>query len=235
MAFKKLESQNRSEYVYTQIIDAIKSGDYRAGDKLPNETEIASLAGVSRASVREALSALRLAGIVETKKGNGTYVKQTYNKIEDYNFSGFDYRENTFELLEARKIFEPAISVLAMENLDDEYHHKIETSLSDMERYIASRNFDAFHQANKLFHRYIIELTRNTEIIRYMTSLLNVFTDSELGVKFRQQYLTDQTYLQNTIKIHQEIFASLVSKDRDKLQAAWKKHNESVETQLLGI
>lgn len=73
--FERLVSKKKSEHVVEQILEAIKSGRYGPGDKLPPEEEIAKLTGVSRPSVREALGALRLIGILETKVGDGTYVK----------------------------------------------------------------------------------------------------------------------------------------------------------------
>ena len=74
--FQKLEEKKKPLHVASQLVDAIKGGDFDVGEKLPTEEELSEMTGVSRASVREALAALRLGGIIQTKVGKGTYVKQ---------------------------------------------------------------------------------------------------------------------------------------------------------------
>ena len=74
---EKLESKKKSVYVVEQLLDAIDKGVYSLGDKLPSEQVIVEQTGVSRPSVREALGALRLVGVLETRMGDGTYVKST--------------------------------------------------------------------------------------------------------------------------------------------------------------
>jgi len=60
MGFKRIETKRKSTYAAEQIVEAIRRGRYRVGDKLPPEREIAEQMGVSRPSVREAISALQI-------------------------------------------------------------------------------------------------------------------------------------------------------------------------------
>lgn len=63
-----------SERIYTRVLEGILRGDFGAAGKLPTEGELASRFGVSRPTVREALSRLRSDGVVETRRGSGSHV-----------------------------------------------------------------------------------------------------------------------------------------------------------------
>ncbi|RLB62902.1 MAG: hypothetical protein DRH08_11795 [Deltaproteobacteria bacterium] len=234
MAFKKLESHNKSEYVYAQIVEEIESGHYAIGDKLPSEHEIGELAGVSRASVREALSALRLVGVIETRKGNGTYVKASKLSMGENLHTDFDHGMNTFEVLEARKVIEPAVARLAMETMSDAHLEKIRLALEAMEKEAGNEDYDSYHRANKKFHEAIAEATRNTSLINYVRSLQSVFIESDFGAELRRKYLTEEAYVKDAVAVHWEIYNALVARNEKQLNVAYKKHNEGVEKQLLG-
>lgn len=68
------DSGKLPDKVYAGVVEAILRGDYRADGKLPTETELAARFNVSRPTVREALSRLRSDGIVESRRGAGSYV-----------------------------------------------------------------------------------------------------------------------------------------------------------------
>ncbi len=235
MVIQKLISCNKSEYVYDQIFKAIESGKYRIGDRLPPELELADMAGVSRASVREALSALRLAGVIETQKGNGTFVKASQGRRgRQKSIVHFDGSLNIFEVLEARKVVEPAVAKLVLEVINDKQLEKIQNAFHEMEAKAKDKNFDGYHQANKRFHSAIVDATKNRSLIDYVYSLQVVFIDSEFGAKLRRMYLTDEEYVREAIDIHHEIYEALADHDEKRLDQAWKRHNESLESQLLG-
>ena len=73
-AFAKVRPKKISAIVAEQIVAAIKQGIYPLASKLPSEFELAERMGVSRPSIREALSALRAVGLIESKSGSGNYV-----------------------------------------------------------------------------------------------------------------------------------------------------------------
>lgn len=233
MAIEKLTSHNKSEYVYDQIVKAIQSGQYKVGDRLPAEIELAEMAGVSRASVREALSALRLAGVIETKKGNGTYIK-----ADTFAFAAekarFDTNMNTFEILEARRVVEPAVARLALEVLDERRLEKIQNAFLEMEQIVRKKAFERYHEANKNFHTAIADATENKSLITYVHSLQMVFLASEFGARLRRRYLTEEGYVTTSVAIHREICEAFITRDQSRLERAWTWHNEGLEKQLLG-
>ncbi|MBI3998745.1 MAG: FadR family transcriptional regulator, partial [Armatimonadetes bacterium] len=82
MAFQRIATKRKSALVAEQLIEAIRSNVYRVGSRLPPERVIAEQMGVSRPSVREALSALQLAGVLESRPGDGTYVVELPDRRE---------------------------------------------------------------------------------------------------------------------------------------------------------
>lgn len=71
---KKGSGTNRVDAVYAGIIEAMTNGDFPENSRLPTETELAQQYGVSRPTVREALSRLRLDGLIASRRGSGSYV-----------------------------------------------------------------------------------------------------------------------------------------------------------------
>lgn len=234
MVFQKLTSHNKSEYVYGQIIQAIESGEFVVGDRLPPEMELAELSGVSRASVREALSALRLAGIIETKKGNGTFVKAGISENKPESTAIFDRDLNTFEMLEARRVVEPAVAKLTLEVMDEKDLEKMKDTFESMEIAAKKKDFEAYHQANKHFHFVIAEASKNRSLSNYVRSLQVVFIDSDFGAELRHKYLTEEAYIKDSVDSHRLIYEAFVARDGQLLKKAWQKHNEGLENQLLG-
>lgn len=72
----KISNTKIYEQVADTLLESIKSGNYQVGDKIPSIQKLSKEYGVSVASVREALNALRTIGVLEIKQGYGTFVKQ---------------------------------------------------------------------------------------------------------------------------------------------------------------
>jgi len=233
MLDNKIPQGGISEYVLNQLIEAIQSGKYKVGNKLPTEAEICEIMGVSRPSVREALSALRLTGVIETKKGDGTYIKALSVNFGQYK-EPFDHGTNIFELLEARRIIEPAVGQLALEVMSEEFEEKIRLGLDGMYKATKKKDFISFHNANKVFHLALVEATHNSSLINYVRSLLDLFSESDFGVELRRRYLTETKYIDEALQVHEDIYESIKARDKDKFKQAFIRHNDQVEKQLLG-
>ena len=74
MAIQKISRASIGDQVYQQMKDQIVNGEWKAGDRLPSENELAEQFGVSRVTVRGALQKLAALGLIETKLGDGSYV-----------------------------------------------------------------------------------------------------------------------------------------------------------------
>lgn len=239
MPFNKLQHSKKSEYVVSQILEAIQAREYKVGDRLPPELEISEMIEVSRPAVREALSALRLVGVIETRVGQGTFVKSDKwtiggEKGESIIQEILESSDNTFEALEARRIVEPAIAQVAVDMPTGKGIGKISRAFHGMEKSGKEKDYYAFHEFNKIFHCSIVEMTKNASLINYVNSLVNLFTGSDLGSELRRRYLTEQNYIWEAIEVHRHIHDSIVNHDKVALQSAFLRHFDQVEKQLLG-
>lgn len=239
VTFKKLEYSKKREYVATQILEAIQRGELKVGDKLPPEQTMAENIGVSRPSIREALGALRIVGIIETINGVGTVVRKDQfdllSGVGSQELSSIlGYEGNTFEILEARKVIEPAVAIYALENLTREHLSRVEGAMQMMFNAVKQKDYLEYHEANKRFHLSIATASQNSLLIQSVNSLLHLFTDSDFGAELRRRYLTDDSYIAESLNNHRRIFNSLKSNDRLGLIQAYKEHDRQVEKQLIG-
>ena len=109
--------------IYNQLHNAIVSGQFQVGDKLPSEKELCQIFNVSRVPVREALCALELNGLVDSIQGGGVYVKA--QAAEDLLPQGVEPQE----IIRARMVLEPDIAREAALHLDDDNRRILEEIL----------------------------------------------------------------------------------------------------------
>lgn len=172
--------------VVDQVVDEIKqtiiSDKYKAGDKLPSETEMAQLYGVNRLSVRMAFQKLNTLGVIETKVGDGSYVRDfsmypIINEIVDF-YNGEDRIE---EIQQMRRLLELECVARAMKLATDEEkkqlkqcldnYHKIRDLMLDSE---SESLFEQTIDADFEFHSQIVKMSHNRlyEEIYYMVQKL---------------------------------------------------------------
>ena len=111
MAFEELQDINKPRHVIEGILSSIQDGSLKAGERMPSEAKLAELTGVGRTSVREALAALRLMGVVETRVGDGSYVAsldggRVLTHAADEIASAISQSTEAVQLQEARAVFE---------------------------------------------------------------------------------------------------------------------------------
>ena len=91
------------------------------GEKLPNEVELSQEMGVSRATLREAIRELATQGVLEVRRGRGTFVSQQVEEINDFGFSSLDQVKGQLrDLFELRAVFEPEMAALACRRATNE-------------------------------------------------------------------------------------------------------------------
>src|SRR5689334_24583174 len=106
-----------------KIKEMIVSGALRPGDRLPKESELASELGLSRNSLREAVRALSLIRVLDVRQGDGTYVTSLKPELllEAVAFVVDFHRDDTvLQLLEVRRILEPAATAMASQAMTDD-------------------------------------------------------------------------------------------------------------------
>ena len=153
---KRNLSQQTAERLYNSIV---AEGTLRPGDKLPNEVELSQQLGVSRATLREAIRELAARGVLEVRRGRGTFVSEEVADIEDFGFSGLERLQGQLrDLFELRSIFEPKAARLACRRATEEELAEILQCGAAVENCI--RAGEDRTNADRDFHAAIVRATR---------------------------------------------------------------------------
>lgn len=206
------------------LIAEIRKGIYKIGDRLPAEREIAVQYQVSRPTVREAMIALEVLGLVEVRVGSGAYVKR---KAGARTAPGFNV--SAFELTEARLIFEGEAAALAATMITDEELAELESLVRQIER--ENRSDEGNDQANHDFHMLIARATRNVAIVNTVESLWHLRTSSPECALLLQR--ARKANVKPVVAEHAAIVKALRSRTPEKARAAMRAHLAAVMDHLL--
>ncbi len=218
---KKVSKNTVAAQVINQLTELIRDGSLRPGDRLPSEREMAEQLGVSRPPLRESLRALEYAGIIETKYGDGIYVKSNVFPSDiDPTFSNLLNHYTLEEMVEMRKVVERAAVRFAMErgtseDLDvlREINVKTHKSVGNKEKFI---------ECDFAFHSYIAEMARNSLLFK------TVKTMRKLMSEFNRELLDSRTFRVNVDKQHHLIFDAMEKKNVEAALTAMDKHLDNV-------
>lgn len=202
-----------------QAIEKIKqliiTGEFSAGSRLPKEQELAGRLGLSRNSLREAVRALTLVGVLEPRVGDGTYVTSLEPELllTGMGFIGDLLTGPTIlELHQVRRILEPVATGMAASRLAEDDFAALEARLAEMD---IAETSTAFIEADQEFHRVIVAASGNSTL----ASLIHNLSGGTLRARLWRS-ATEQGALELTRKRHQDIFDALLAGDAERASAA---------------
>ena len=180
-------SEQTSDRLYEMIVDEQR---YVPGSKLPNENELSEALKVSRTTLREAISFLVAQGVLEIRRGKGTFVSEDLpaSGLDLTSLAGLRSRVRAKDLFEMRLIFEPATVALACLRATDEELAQIEKKAHRMER-IAAEGGD-WPLADQEFHWAIIKASHN-EYMRRLYPIINSAVNEILQISQNRQHMQD--------------------------------------------
>lgn len=154
-----------------RLAETIICGRFQPGDKLPSEPELSAELSVSRTTLREALRILSTRGLVEVRRGVGTFVTESRNIHADYDVLKIQNTNvNTKDLYEMRLMFEPQAAYYATLRAGSDELDEIFRYCELNEQMI--RNQDPqWDETEQKFHNSIASATHNP----FITSLLPIF------------------------------------------------------------
>src|SRR3954469_14668834 len=157
----RMETGRATDLALAKIKELISSGEFSAGDRLPTERELTRQFGVSRSSLREAVRALALVGVLEPRVGDGTYVTtlEPDQLLTGIGFvSDLAKADSLLEIHQVRRILEPEATRLATPRLTEDDFERLHECVSWME---AADSVAAFIEADTAFHRVILNACGN--------------------------------------------------------------------------
>jgi len=228
--FKEISNLKRkSAYVAEQILAAMRRGEYKKGDRLPAERVIAEQMKVSRNCVREALSALQLSNILQSKVGAGTYVRNpisTKINIERALNLAKDTKD-LVEIWEARKEIEIVLIKLAIERATPIDLKQITKHLEEMRVAVSARNQREYLAANESFHLSIANSADNLPLRNALQALYN-FTNQELLDNVNTGYVVEG--MEKSLREHTRILDSIRNGDKSGATKAINAHFRELES-----
>ena len=174
-------SEKTSDRLYELIVEERR---YMPGSKLPNENELSGALGVSRTTLREAISFLAAQGVLEIRRGKGTFVAESL-PTEGLDLTALAGAKDLFEM---RLIFEPATVALACQRASDEELRLIEKKARRVEE-TAVQGGD-WPLADQEFHWAIIKASHN-EYMRRLYPIINSAVNEILQISQNRQQMQD--------------------------------------------
>ena len=225
MAFEKVRPRKVSAIAAEQIVEAIQRGDYPVSSKLPSEFELAEQMGVSRPSIREALSALQAMSIIESRPGSGNYVLRKPSSSEESDTVHLIESETgCLEVMEARGVLEPPIVALVAQKAPAECIAELKTQINDMRKHAAEDNFDLYFEADKKFHIALADAAGNALVRSAVAPLLETMDQRVYREFTRHYYLKNVDDLQHVVDLHHEILDAIEAKDETTAFAKTGEH-----------
>ncbi|MDF2988774.1 MAG: GntR domain protein [Eubacterium sp.] len=166
MPIKKVTRQSIGEQVFEQMKEQIFNNEWKRGEKIPSENDLAVSFGVSRITVRQGLQKLTALGLIETRLGEGSFIREATPGINMNPLIPMAYlNENSLmEILEYRKVLEGNVAELATEKASADEVEKLEEAYKLMEQ--VKDDLEMFSKADLNFHLLLANMTQNSLIIQ---------------------------------------------------------------------
>lgn len=227
-----LQPQSKQNRLYQQIADrmtaAIKKGIYRRGQRMPSERDLAEQYHVSRPTIREAVIALELSGLVEVRQGSGVYVTQwtkTNTAVEARLIPQLDI--GAFELTEARRLIEGETAAIAAAAISDEELKRLAELLAIMtNKNTPSEEVD---RVDRQFHVTIAQASRNSALVNVVEYLWDIRYSSALC----RAILSRASSVRPVASEHETILQALKARSPAQARDAMQAHLGNVIDALL--
>jgi GntR family transcriptional repressor for pyruvate dehydrogenase complex len=218
--FQTIEPRRLYRQIAEQIRGLVRSGEYPPGVRLPPERDLARQLGVSRPSVREALIALEVEGLVEVRIGSGIYVRGPTAAGAGLELPAVQAEAGPFELLRARHVIESECAALAAKSAKKAQVAAIEGALDAMQQ-----EFDAGKPplaGDQLFHIRIAEATGNGALV----AVVKMLWDERTGPLYKQlEHHYDSPGLWTAaVTEHRAVLKAIAARNVTGARAAMQRH-----------
>ncbi len=192
-----------TELVVQRIKELLQQGELKAGSRLPPERELADMLGISRPSLRTALKALSVMGIIRAKPGAGTFIAESLPEIfaEPMEFMTLINNTKMGELFEARRIIETGLVELAAERATSEHLKALAGEIEGMKKTL--HDPEKFLQYDIGFHQALAAASGN----RLLTGMMD--TVAALLIQTRRESIARASDKDDAIEWHERIYEAV--------------------------
>jgi GntR family transcriptional regulator, transcriptional repressor for pyruvate dehydrogenase complex len=220
--FNRVSSSKLYIQIYNQILSEIESGAFQVGDKLPAERELCDQFGVSRAPIRQALSALELNGYIYSRQGEGVYVKSNQSEAEKQNSALILEAVSPEDIVEARMNIEPLIVKLAALRATDEDIEALRETIKQMEEETKAGFY--VPETDERLHNQIAAASHNDLYITFMSAISQAMKKQEMWQFIRDRTVTRPDYRDVNFKEHQLLIKAIEEHDEKKAVELMSSH-----------
>jgi Transcriptional regulators len=231
MSFSPVKPVKVYQHIIIQIRQMIYDGKLKKGDKLPSERDFVALFQVSRSSIREAVSALELLGIVESRHGEGIFVSEdplSKRVVEPLSMLFMLERNSEGQLHDVRKMLEEECAyqaalaakpadIAAMTECIRDFEQSTEDKLANM-------------HIDQAYHFTIVKASGNT-LLYYLYSAISDVIDNHIS-KMRTKIIKESQNIGILFSQHKRIYAAICEHNQDEAKAAMADHMKFVSTYL---
>ncbi len=216
MRLQAVEPRRLYRQIADQIRGLIESGEVARGARLPAERDLAKQLKVSRPSLREALIALEMEGLLDVRVGSGIYVRRHAPRAD----GGAPDASGPFEVIRARWLIEGECAALAAKNAAPAQMRAIREAHARMAG--EARRTPNPLDADRSFHVRIAEASGNSALVLVVQTLW----DQRVGPFYRalERKLESPSMASDTLREHQAVLAAIARRDPAAARAAMRRH-----------
>lgn len=225
-------SQFTKTTVSKKVVDHVKDLIFQkkivSGEKLPSEREMAELLKISRNTVREAYKILAALGYVEIRHGQGVFVADDTQSLDQWAASFFVKSDQILELFEMRRVLETQSAKWAAVHATEEEVKKLKEHVA--RSYVLLKESENEHliaKADQEFHLMLAEFSGNSILYRIMCNLIDLLSE------VRKETMEIPGRLSKSIQEHDKIVQAVAAADQKRAEKEMRDHLESVRKALL--
>lgn len=231
----------RSEIVAQKLMDAIVSGQFETGSRLPSESVMAKEFDVSRATLREAFKKLEQMGAIQAKQGSGTYVLYQHKPEGERPAAGtgaevanteewvgsivnslFTFSTTGFQVtqyVDARRAVELAAAELAVVCADNENYMNLSAIMQKADE--PDNTLEDCINCDCMFHRELVRASKNDFLLQFWAIL-------EPCLREQLSRIMDKKSFVRSRQLHHSIFEALLRRDKKEMIARMEEHFSTI-------
>ena len=225
-----MKKEKISQNISKELLKRIEEGIYPPGSKLPTEMELTVEFGVSRVSIREALSMLKASGIITSKQGGGSYVDETgFSSLIPRIHLHSDEADMIHHLFEMRKILEPEAAYLAAQRRTPEQLALMKEIIGTMETEVIE-NQNTATDADLAFHKLLFAASHNPVLIQTLESLSSLY-ERTLQITLRPNRQLEKKR-RSVLNEHKSILEAIESEEPELARVQCHIHLKNAENKI---
>lgn len=221
MDITPVNNERLSDKIVNQIINMMRDGSLKAGDKLPNEALLSEQLGVSRGILREALTRLQSQGYIRRKPKDGTYIQDNIQSMLMNESVNELFKKTTYsDLLDFRETLELKMVERVIERASDEEIEELFEGLG------VADNEEIQHNMDHYFHYKLAQASRNIFFMNFIDTYYDLI--SEIAYNSNR----DQVRRNQIAEEHLAIAQAIAKRDKEAARQAVQHHMKMVDKKI---